>query len=89
MSSQGRCAGCGETGPLKAVVLHVLTCQDWARLYRDDPGRALMPAEEYARWYAEDRAGEKSADLQRRVDDTVQRRAAMSARFTARDPLED
>jgi hypothetical protein len=86
---QGRCPGCQETGELKKIVFHVMTCLKWAALYRADPAAALAPAQEYERWATEERAGERAADLARRVSDTQGRRAASVARFTVRDPLED
>jgi hypothetical protein len=66
-----------------------MTCPKWAALYRSDPAAALMPAEEHARWAREERDGEHQADLQRRVSDTQDRRAASVARFKVKDPLED
>lgn len=89
MREQGRCAGCQEAGPLKAVEHHVLQCPKWAALYRADPAAALSPAAEFARWAAEERGGEHEADLARRVADTQDRRRASVARFARRDPLED
>jgi hypothetical protein len=67
----------------------VLSCPDWAALYRSKPEAALGPAEEYARWCREERAGEHQEDLQRRIADTQGQRAASVARFKVRDPLED
>lgn len=89
MREQGRCAGCQETGELKRIVAHVMTCAKWALLYRSDPAAALPPAQEYERWAAEERPAEQRADLDRRVADTQGRRAASVARFTKADPLED
>ena len=49
--ARGRCAGCGRTGPHKAVLVHVLQpCPDWVALYRRDPAAALDPGTEYERW---------------------------------------
>jgi hypothetical protein len=89
MREQGRCAGCQETGPLKQVEWHVLACPEWGALYRGNPAAALMPREEYARWHRDERPAERAADLQRRISDTQDRRAASVARFAKRDPLED
>ena len=89
MREQGRCAGCQETGPLKAVEHHVLTCAKWAALYRADRGAVLMPAQEHERWVREERAAEHQVDLQVRVADTQARRRASVARFATVDPLED
>jgi hypothetical protein len=86
---QGRCAGCQETGPLKAVEHHVLTCAKWAALYRADPAAVLAPAQEHERWAREERPAEHRADLDRRVSDTQARRRASVARFATVDPLED
>lgn len=89
MSAQGRCAGDGQTGELKDIAWHVTTCPEWAALYRKDPLAALGPAEEYARWKAEEAAAEHAEDLERRVADTVSRRERSVARFRRPDPLED
>lgn len=89
MSCHGRCAGCTETGSLKNLVVHVVACPDWAELYRKDPAAALGPAEEYDRWLREDRDREKQADLEGRIADTLDRRAAMLRRFRTVDILED
>jgi hypothetical protein len=89
MREQGRCAGCQETGELKRIEQHVMTCPKWAALYRADPGSARSPAAEQDRWTREERAGEHKADLDRRVADTQGRRAASVARFKKPDPLED
>lgn len=89
MTAQGRCAGDGETGELKAIAWHVTGCEAWAALYRKDPSAALGPAEEYARWKREEAPAEHAEDLQRRVTDTVSRRDRSVARFRRPDPLED
>lgn len=87
--SKGRCAGCGENGPVKAVTAHILSCPDWAALYRQDPSAVLDPGPEHDRWLAEDRKEEKEAAIAGRVAATDDARRAMADRFTARDPLED
>lgn len=87
--SAGRCAGCQETGEVKAVRWHVISCLDWAALYQHDPLAALSPEEEQARWLREDKDGEKLAHREATVADTDARRAAMASRFRTRDPLED
>lgn len=69
--------------------MHVVACPDWASLYRKDPAAALEPAEEYDRWVREDQQREKQADLDRRVADTLDRRASMLGRFRTVDILED
>ncbi len=89
MREQGRCAGCRETGELKRIVCHVLTCPKWALLYRQDPAAALAPAQEHERWVRDERPAEHAADLRRRIADTQGRRAASVARFKKPDPLED
>ena len=89
MRERGRCAGCQETGELRKIDHHVLTCAKWAALYRADPAAALMPAQEHERWAREERPGEHQADLARRVSDTQARRRASVARFRTADPLED
>lgn len=89
MPCKGRCAGCGKTGPKKAVSAHILRCPDWARKYREDPPSALLPEEEYERWLQQDRPGERAAALRERVAETDAHRAAMAARFASRDILED
>ena len=89
MSAPGRCAGCGETGPVKAVSFHLLGCPDWAALYVKDRAAALGAAEEYARWLAADAPAEHAAGLAQRVADTQHRRRASIERFRVADPLED
>ena len=89
MSVQGRCAGCQETGELKAVNWHVLFCPQWAALARKDPSAALPPGEEYVRWRANEAAAEHAADLAGRVADTVTQRRRSIDRFKVADPLED
>jgi hypothetical protein len=89
MREQGRCAGCQESGELKTIEHHVLTCLKWAALYRSDPDAALPPAAEQDRWVREDRGSERAADLAARVADTQDRRARSVARFRKADPLED
>jgi hypothetical protein len=85
---QGRCAGCQETGELKRIDWHALSCAKLAQLYREDPERALAPAQEYARWRREERAEEHAEDLARRVADTQGMRRRSVARFEEPDPLE-
>lgn len=89
MRDQGRCAGCKKTGPLKPISAHVITCADWAALYRENPGAALSAAEEFARWSREERQAEHAAGLALRIADTEGRRALSVARFKVKDPLED
>jgi hypothetical protein len=89
MREYGRCPGCQMTDDLKKVNWHVLGCAAYARLYRQDPERALPPALEHARWRREEGAEERAADLAGRVADTLSARAASVARFTVADPLED
>lgn len=83
---QGMCAGCRETGPVKAVERHVVSCPRWAALYQQGKS-PLYPAGEYARYLAEDRDAEHAADLAERVDDTVRRRLGSVARFEEADLL--
>lgn len=89
MSAQGRCAGCQESGELKRILWHVLSCLKWAALYRADPAAALGPAQEHARWSRDERGGEHADDLARRIADTQEMRRASIARFKVADPLED
>ena len=53
--AKGRCAGvgCGFEGSLKAAESHIMRCPAWVELYRLDPDRALVPAEEFQRVEAE------------------------------------
>lgn len=89
MSVQGRCAGCQETGDVKVIGWHVATCPDWAVLFRKDQSAALGPAEEYARWRAQEAGAEHALDLAGRVADTVTQRQQSISRFKRGDPLED
>jgi hypothetical protein len=89
MGCRGRCAGCGQTGLLKAVNAHIVTCSQWAVLYKQDREAVLEPADELVRWEQQDKDGERAARVQERITQTDERRAVMMDRFTARDPLED
>jgi hypothetical protein len=84
---QGRCAGCGKTGPDKAVAAHTVRCPQFAARFR--AGTALDPRPEYARWKNEEADAEKAAARQAQVGRTDDARAAMAERFRTRDPLED
>lgn len=86
---QGRCAGCGKTGPAKVIRGHTTGCKKFASLFRADPARALDPEAEYARWKDEEAGTEKTAARQAQVDRTDDARAAMAERFRTKDPLED
>lgn len=46
---QGRCAGCANEGAYKSMLTHVGRCPKFAELFRNDPERALDPAEEFRR----------------------------------------
>jgi hypothetical protein len=87
----GRCAGCGAVlrGTEKANRAHVLSCERWAELYRQDPARALEPEEEHARYQEQDRPAEREARLAALMADTAGRRRQSLDRFRRRDPLED
>jgi hypothetical protein len=85
---QGRCAGCQENGPVREVITHIVSCDGFARLYQQGL-RPLEPAQEYARWLAQDRDREHAEDLQGRVDDTVRRRDLSADRFAGDDLLGD
>jgi hypothetical protein len=86
---QGRCAGCGKTGPLKPMDAHIARCDDWAAAYRSDPPGTPDAGPEYAQWSAGGRDDERAADLRRRVDDTVRRREESEDRFRRDDILGD
>jgi hypothetical protein len=88
VTAHGRCAGCRRVGEVKAVGVHIVTCEDWAELYLSRPWAALLPAEEYERWRAAERPAERKADLEVRVADTQAKRAASVARFDVPDLLE-
>lgn len=86
---QGKCAGCPApegVGPVRVIERHIAECRSWARLYQQGL-HPLGPADEYARYLAEDRDAEHAADLQARVDDTVRRRLGSVARFEEPDLL--
>lgn len=86
---QGRCAGCGRTGPVKVIRSHTAGCKKFASLFRADPVRALDPEAEYARWKDEEADAEKHAARLAQVGRTDDARAAMAERFRTKDPLED
>lgn len=85
----GRCPGCGETGPHKAILTHTATCEKYAALFREHPERALDPQAEHKRYLAEDRGAEKETALADRVARTQSARSAMAERFRTRDLLEE
>lgn len=78
---QGRCAGCGRTGKVKAVQGHIVDCEDWQELYRADRARALDPAAEFTRWETEDKQALKTAARATVVAGNIARRAAQAGRF--------
>ena len=88
--AQGRCAGCGGTGSVKAVQRHIMGCAAYARLYQEDKARALSPEEEYARWQA---GGKQAASTERReqaIDRNAHTRLRQARRFARLpDILED
>jgi len=84
---QGRCAGCGQTGPDKVIAAHTVRCPQFAAKFKT--GGALDPKAEYIRWKAEDADAEKAAARQAQVGRTDDARAAMAERFRTKDPLED
>lgn len=87
--AQGRCAGCGVTGPHKVVTAHMMVCAEYVALFLSDSAKALDPEAEYTRWQNDDKAGERAVARQEQIADTDARRAAMAGRFATKDPLED
>lgn len=87
--SQGRCPGCGEMNQVNVIYGHLVSCPEYARLYREYPERALSPVAEYQRWLGEEKSAEQATRVAAKVADTDGRRAAMADRFRTRDPLED
>jgi hypothetical protein len=77
----GRCAGCGKSGPPKKVQAHIMTCPDYAELYRADPARALPPEAEHARWAAQDKEADKAARRAALAEAGAARRADQVGRF--------
>lgn len=75
----GRCAGCGKTGPLAAVSMHVMCCPAFTALYHADPDRAIDPEQEYLR-VIEDQY-EPSASLDELVPQVPGALAARPARY--------
>jgi len=90
VSGQGRCAGCGMTGPAKKVSSHITGCPDYAALFQAEPVRALEPRAEYARWEREDKACGRKDRISAAVQATLERRAVQAGRFARLpDILED
>ena len=85
----GRCAGCGDTGPERSVIVHTQTCAKFAELVRTEPSRALDPVAEHERWQVEDKPAERERRLRDKVADTDARRAVQAGRFATRNLLED
>lgn len=88
-SSKGRCAGCLVVDDLPWVRRHIITCDDWARLYQADSTRALSAEDEYERWVNEDREEERAVHKVQAMADTDARKAKSVQRFNLPDPLED
>jgi len=88
--AQGRCAGCGQSGSVKAVQSHIMGCAAYARLYQEDKDKALSPGEEYVRWQAE---GKRAASTEIRgaaIGRNEARRLQQADRFARLpDILED
>lgn len=59
--AQGRCAGCGQVGPVSKIEKHVVGCPASATLFQADPDRLLTPAAEFLRWQREDCSPEAKA----------------------------
>lgn len=57
----GRCAGCGQTGSVRRVRLHILDCTSYIELFQRDPGLALTPEAELSRFRREDDTPEARA----------------------------
>jgi hypothetical protein len=74
---------------LPAVRWHIISCPDWAALYREHPERALSAEDEYARWTREDREEERAVSKVQAMADTDARKAESVQRFKIPDPLED
>jgi hypothetical protein len=89
MASGGRCAGCQETGDARSVQAHILTCAKWAALFRDHREQALTAAEEYQRWFENERDSERDHRRETAIADTDARRGRQASRFQRRDPLEE
>jgi hypothetical protein len=67
----------------------VVSCPDWAELYRKDSGAALLPKPEYDRWRVQERDGERDRRYAGLLSDTRARRAVTADRFRSVDPLGD
>jgi hypothetical protein len=78
---KGRCAGCGEVGPVARVNAHIRSCRQWAERYRGDPAGTLEPASEYERWQAEDQAAERAAEIAGSIAEVDAYRAGQAERF--------
>lgn len=88
--SQGRCPGCGETGPAAEVLVHTYGCSKFAKLYREHREQALSPVAEYRRWREQEKDAEQQARVAAKVESGAAGRAVMADRFrTPKDILED
>jgi hypothetical protein len=78
----GRCAGCGRTDKNADVVReHTRQCPQYAAVYAADPALALDPADEFARWAAEDRPEVRAARKSAAVAEADRRRAEQANRW--------
>jgi hypothetical protein len=68
---------------------HIQVCDDWLKLYVQDPALALSPEESARRWKGGGRASERAAYLLAVTSDIEERRAAALERFRPVDILAD
>lgn len=76
----GRCAGCGFTNSERKTRQHVIACDAFLVLFRDQPARALDPLLEFARYQSE----EQTADAR-----ALRRDVARTERFSELSTLQD
>jgi len=85
-AAQGRCAGCGEDGELRAAEWHALSCPDLAELIHAGK-KPLDPGPEYERWRREDLPAERAAATAGRVGRVQAAREAGADRFRTRPDI--
>lgn len=90
----GRCAGCGRIDSANKVSSHVLACKAYIDLFEREPGSALTPEAELARFRREDdtpeaRAVARGLRLEERFAEINAAQAASASRWATPPDLLD
>lgn len=81
----GRCSGCGRTGSLCKIRLHVVACDEYIDLFARDPEAALDPHTDFVQHRraqtAQARAIERGHRLEARFAEINRQQAASASRW--------